>query len=835
MNKHLRLLPIILFLLSFFNVKSQVLVDTLMSNDGRLRFAKFNTEIGAVKTVNAHHMLRTVLGLNSNDELRLVKSVIDELGFQHDLYQQFYANVKVDKHTFAVHSRNGIIETINGDFGIIQASVDKGIGEISALQSAIRYCKANKYRWEIKEAELFLKTVTKNQDTSFYPKAEMVFFYDKLNSGYRFSYKFTIAAADPFFVKEIYVDAFTGEIINENLLTHLSNSPGTAQTRYSGSQNLITDSYAGGYRLIENRNGVSIETKNARNVTFVLDAVDFTDNDNNWTAAEHDNANFDNAALDVHWAAEKIYDYFLNVHSRNSIDRFGMPIKSFVHYDFGGCSQNNNDNAQWDPGFKIMLFADGCANFKPIAALDVVGHEISHGINDYPIMSQPLLGNGEAGAIGEGLADIYGATIEQYSVTGKQTWLMGEDIIKAPNKVAARNMQNPNDPNVVQPGADTYGGNLWINPASSFDYGGVHYNCGVLNFWYYLLVQGGSGVNDIANSYHVNGIGIDKAIRIVYRMEQYYLLYNSTFADARAASLTASTELFGQYSCETQSVTNAWYAVGVGAAYSASNPPQINGDFTNWCTGINRVYSTCVVPGATYNWGVTSNMSIVSGQGTSQVTIAPQSLGYATVSLTVTNSGVSASNSATLEIFPSTISGTIQQPGQPDKPMYSANGIKTGPATVVLSYPGNVTFTCTRTSGSGTWSFSGNVLSLNLSSNQSATFSMGTTSTCIVSQSVTFYVSMYGFRASPNPAKTVLDIEALKNQNYAGNDVIGESDLEYTARLFNFNTGALVRQVKNIKGNRKVQMNVVGLNPGQYVLRISYGNNNTDVRQILIE
>jgi bacillolysin len=75
-------------------------------------------------------------------------------------------------------------------------------------------------------------------------------------------------------------------------------------------------------------------------------------------------------------------------------------------------------------------------------------------------------------------------------------------------------------------------------PTSGNDYGGVHYNSGVLNYWFYLLSQGGAGTNDKGNAFTVTGIGIDKAARIAYLTEQL-LSPTSNFASARAMAVQA--------------------------------------------------------------------------------------------------------------------------------------------------------------------------------------------------------------------------------------------------------------------------------------------------------
>ena len=119
-------------------------------------------------------------------------------------------------------------------------------------------------------------------------------------------------------------------------------------------------------------------------------------------------------------------------------------------------------------------------------------------------------------------------------------------------------MSNPNsfgDP-------DTYKGDNWL--IGSFDNGGVHINSGVQNFWFYLLVEGGSGVNDNGDAYQVNGIGWEKAADIAYRNLTTYLVPNSQYADAREGALQSAADLFGSCSEEFIATAAAWYAVGVG-------------------------------------------------------------------------------------------------------------------------------------------------------------------------------------------------------------------------------------------------------------------------------
>ena len=139
------------------------------------------------------------------------------------------------------------------------------------------------------------------------------------------------------------------------------------------------------------------------------------------------------------------------------------------------------------------------------------------------------------------------------------SWKLGEDF-----NYVIRDMANPNS--YSQP--DTYQGTYWkttsCTPSSTNDYCGVHTNSGVLNFWYYLLVSGGSGTNDKGFVYSVSGLGLDKAAAIAYRTLTTYLTSSSTYADARTYSLQSASDLYGATSNEVTQTTNAWDAVGVG-------------------------------------------------------------------------------------------------------------------------------------------------------------------------------------------------------------------------------------------------------------------------------
>src|SRR5690606_1941265 len=141
-----------------------------------------------------------------------------------------------------------------------------------------------------------------------------------------------------------------------------------------------------------------------------------------------------------------------------------------------------------------------------------------------------------------------------YAKGSSADWLFGD------SHYAYRSMANPKA--YGQP--DTYQGVNWATGTA--DNGGVHTNSGAVNYWFYLLAQGGSGTNDHSYSYSVSGIGLAKAAAIAYRTLTLYLTPTSQYANACSYSILAATDLYGASSAEVASVRNAWKAVGVSEA-----------------------------------------------------------------------------------------------------------------------------------------------------------------------------------------------------------------------------------------------------------------------------
>lgn len=504
--------------------------------------------------------------LSQSNNALLNHSENDNLGFVHYRYQQTFAGIPVEHAIYIMHVKGGSVNSENGkwikDFpsGL---KTSPSLSKTAALNAALKFVGAKQYKWQIPGEEAFIKREQNDPTATFYPKGELVLYSGEeevIPSSLRLAYKFDIYAHNPTSRQIVFVDAINGKILGKREMIHTTNAAGTAVTAYSGTQSITTDFTGSTYRLQETGRGNGIQTYNMKTAgTNYGAAVDFTDADNNWNNV---NANQDQYATDAHWGAEKTYDYYFSKFGRSSVDNAGLALKSYVHVSLIAQGYPDNINAFWDGS--RMSYGDGgtsgSTTYHPLTALDIAGHEISHGLTQY---TSNLTYSGESGAMNEGFSDIFGTSIEFYGRPSRANWLIGEDI-----GAAFRNMANPNQ--FSQP--DTYHGTFWYTGTA--DNGGVHTNSGVLNFWYYLLSQGGSGTNDIGNAFTVAGIGIDKAGAIAFRTNTVYLITTSNFASARTAAIQSATDLYGAGSAEVIATTNAWYAVGVGAAYNACTTPS---------------------------------------------------------------------------------------------------------------------------------------------------------------------------------------------------------------------------------------------------------------------
>ncbi|HEX6292708.1 MAG TPA: M4 family metallopeptidase [Herpetosiphonaceae bacterium] len=340
---------------------------------------------------------------------------------------------------------------------------------------------------------------------------------------------------------QYFIDANTGSVVwSYNDIDYVT-ATGSGRSLYSGTVSINTDYTNSTYYLRDLTRG-SMLTYTMRNGTS--SGYYLTDADNVW--GNFANSDEDTAGVDAHFGAAKTWDYFYNVHGRRGINGNGYTMNSRVHYG------SNYNNAFWNGS--LMTYGDGDGvRFIPLVSIDVVGHEITHGLTDF---TADLIYSNESGAANESFSDIFGTAIEYYvgSVGGRSPdYLIGEDVYTpGTSGDALRNMENP----AAEGDPDHYSKRY----TGTGDNGGVHINSGIQNQAFYLLAQGGTNrTSGIA----VTGIGRAAAEKIFYRALTVKLFPSATFRDVRAKTLESAAELYGASSTQYNATARAWTAVGV--------------------------------------------------------------------------------------------------------------------------------------------------------------------------------------------------------------------------------------------------------------------------------
>ncbi len=606
-------------------------------DDGnKLNFVKFK-ETHQVSQNEATEFLNMMLFSNPSVKVVLKKTETDHIGWTNLRYAIALNGTEVSNKMIVAHCNNGKLTSVNGDISDLSGFTGQYLlTEAGALQKALDKVGATKYKWENKAEEAHMRIALNQPDFTYEPKAEKCYFESK--GKFVAAYKFNIYAEEPLYRANVFVDAVTGVVLDEQNLICTTDVPATALTKYSGTQTMTVDQVTPtSFRLREVARGNGVETYNLNNTANYAAATDFTNTSTAWTST----VQFDMVGRDAHWGAEMSYDYYWLTHNRNSLDNNGFKLLSYIHYN------TNYNNAFWDG--QRMTYGDGNGTtFTPLTCLDVCGHELSHGVCSN---SGNLTYSNESGALNEGNSDIFGTCVEAFGKPSGWNWKIGNEITPSGNGI--RDMSNPSAAAYADP--DTYLGTYWYTGTA--DNGGVHTNSGVYNFWFYLLTMGGTGTNDISNSYTVTSIGMLNAAKVAYRALTVYYTPSTNYANARLLTIQAAKDLFGNCSNEVIQVTNAWHAVGVGAIYS---PAAINPNFTanmnSICTLPATVnFNNTTANGMSYLWDFGDNSTSTSTNPVHTYTAN----GVYTVQLTATGC---VSNTATI-VQPSFI--TVNAPSAP--------------------------------------------------------------------------------------------------------------------------------------------------------------------------
>jgi thermolysin len=485
-------------------------------------------------------------------ELRIRQTREDTLlgGRTHQRADQYYRGVRVFGGDVARQLRDGQLISV---FGTVYPEI--GIDTLPAIdEDAARAIVEQRAAAQIGESR----------------RPELVIL--PIDKGFRLAWR--LRAATRRDIRQYFVDARDGSIVLEYSDRQTQVPPGSVGTSrgvLGDLKKISVTRNSAGFVASDDLRPPSIQTYDMRGdwrrvVNYLNDAATLTTSD---LAADSDNEWTDGAVGDAHIYAGWTYDYFYKRFNRRGLDNADLPIVSLVHpvrrIDFFTVVEIVPDffvNAFY-AGDGIMVYGVGLPAGITIGgqvvdflsgALDVVAHELTHGVTDY---SSRLIYQNESGALNESFSDMMAVGAEfffQRPGTGtlQADYLIGEDVIR-PGGI--RSMSNPGafgDP-------DHYSTRF----TGTDDNGGVHINSAIPSQAFYLAIEG--GVNR-TSGLSVQGVGAanrEQIERAFYRAFTQLLPSNATFAVARAATLQSARDLFSAGSAAERAIEQAWTAVGV--------------------------------------------------------------------------------------------------------------------------------------------------------------------------------------------------------------------------------------------------------------------------------
>ena len=479
-------------------------------------------------------------------------TVVDADGTEHVRYQRTYQGLPVIGGDFVVQSRNGKVGKVSQTLKTAARPSLKP--QVSADQAIVE--AGSRFGSHFQGA----------------PSARLVVYARGSSPVLAHEVVFNGIKADQTPTEMHYfVDARSGKILDQWDEVHTAKpgpggsgcsgataAVGTGNSLTAGTVVLNTTKCGSTFQLVDMTRGGGA-THNMSMKTAGMGAV-FTGNVNTW--GNFLVSNSQTAAADAHYGVATTWDYFKTQHGRNGIADDGVGAISRVHYG------RNSGNAFWNDTCFCMTFGDGSGTSLPLVALDIAGHEMSHGVTS---RSADLVYSGESGGLNEATSDIFGTMVEYYAANANDPgdYVVGEELF--PNNAAMNRAIRW----MFKPSLDGVSPDCYSSSLGSID---VHYSSGVANHFYYLLAEGavvpaGFGAGTWANlspsslvcngNTSLTGIGRTAASKIWYRALTVYMTSSTNYAAARAATLSAATDLYGAGSSQYNAVAAAWTAVSV--------------------------------------------------------------------------------------------------------------------------------------------------------------------------------------------------------------------------------------------------------------------------------
>jgi len=374
---------------------------------------------------------------------------------------------------------------------------------------------------------------------------------------------------------DVVINAKTGALIAR--WPALQTVIGTGHSQYDGTVPINTTLAGKQYEMLDatrgsggKYGGMAITNANHSSPNNPNPGQVYRNNSNTWgdgrqySGGSTTNANGQTAAVNALWGLMNTYDTNKNVLGWQSLD--GNNTATYIAAHVGTAY----DNAFYDDSCKCMYIGDG-NTFYSLGAIDVIGHEMSHGVT---AATAALTYTGESGGLNESSSDIGGEMVEAYARHGDSgnvipasgnDWMIGKEISKSGQPLRW----------MYKPSKDGSSPDAWSPTLKDID---VHYASGPNNRMFYFLSQGSSA--DPASDYYspyltqtpaaMSGIGNDKAYRIWFKALTTKFTAATNYADARGKVLEAAQELYGAASKEAVAVQRAYAAINVGADVAES-------------------------------------------------------------------------------------------------------------------------------------------------------------------------------------------------------------------------------------------------------------------------
>ena len=489
---------------------------------------------------------------NAGDAFAARDVMVDANGTEHVRMDRTYRGLPVIGGDIVVHTRNGKLASItrslksewrpslhariDADAAIDAAGMIFGSG-IDRLPSARKVIYARnvspRLAWEVQMQGTYTNGAA----------IDMTYYVDA-NSG-----AMLLAVSNIMFAKPAGKGASNKPTSGKgggNTSPAPSAAVGTGRSLFNGAVVLDTASASGDFTLSDTVRGGN-DTYDAHNVMPGAKGDKgslFVSNSNAW--GDGTTADYTTVAADAHYGLATAWDYFNTVHGRKGVRGDGAGSRVYVHVRSGWA------NASWQNN--SIYLGDGDATMRPVVSLDLIAHELSHGVTE---ATARLTYSGESGGLNEGTSDIFGTMAEFFANNPADApdYMIGEKLMIA--KEAARYMYKPS--------LDGKSPDCYSSAVASMN---PHQASGIANHFFYLLAEGatapaGSGLDASALVCNGNtvlgGIGRDAAQKIWYQALTRYMTSSTNYAGARAATISAASDL--GYS--TSAVAAAWSAVGV--------------------------------------------------------------------------------------------------------------------------------------------------------------------------------------------------------------------------------------------------------------------------------